>query len=152
MTENEALNRMATYCSEAEHCRADVCEKLRYRKLGEDAIERILSRLEAEGFIDEGRYTRSFVNDKFRFAKWGKMKIRQALFFKQIPPEMVEKGLEELNEQEYLPVLRELIEKKKKSIHSENELEQKGKLIRFALGKGFEMKDIEKCIKKEDRR
>jgi regulatory protein len=150
MTENEALNRMATYCSEAEHCRADICEKLRHRELGEDEIERILSRLEAEGFINEERYTRSFVNDKFRFAKWGKVKIRQALFFKRIPSEMAEKGLEELNEEEYLSVLRELIDKKKKSIHNENEYEQKGKLIRFALGKGFEMKDIEKCIKTED--
>ncbi|KAA6309457.1 Regulatory protein RecX [termite gut metagenome] len=150
MTENEALNRMATYCSEAEHCRAEVCEKLHNRELGKDAIERILNRLQAEGFIDEERYTRSFVNDKFRFAKWGKVKIKQALFFKQIPSEVVEKGLEELNEKEYLSVLRELIEKKKKSIHGENEYEQKGKLIRFALGKGFEMKDIEKSIKTED--
>jgi regulatory protein len=150
MTENEALHQMATYCSQAEHCRAEVCEKLRNRKLGEDAIERILNHLETEGFIDEERYTRSFVNDKFRFDKWGKVKIKQALFFKQIPPEVVRKGLEELNEKEYLLILRELIEKKKKSLHEENEYEQKGKLIRFALGKGFEMKDIEKCIKKED--
>ncbi|KAA6332358.1 Regulatory protein RecX [termite gut metagenome] len=150
MTENEALNHMATYCSKAEHCHADICEKLRRQELGEDAIERILSRLEAEGFIDEKRYTRSFVNDKFRFAKWGKMKIRQALFFKQIPSGVVEKGLGELNENEYLSVLRELIEKKKKSIQDENEYEQKGRLIRFALGKGFEIKDIEKCIKTED--
>jgi regulatory protein len=150
MTESEALNRMATYCSKAEHCRTDICEKLRDQELKEDAIERILNRLEVEGFIDEERYTRSFVNDKFRFAKWGKVKIRQALFFKQISSEIVEKGLGELNENEYLSVLRELIEKKKKSIHNENEYEQKGKLIRFALGKGFEMKDIEKCIKKED--
>jgi regulatory protein len=150
MTENEALNRMATYCSAAEHCRADVCEKLRNRKLGEDAIERILNRLETEGFIDEERYTRSFVNDKFRFAKWGKVKIKQALFFKQIPSEMVKKGLEELNEKEYLSVLRELIEKKKKSIHDKNKYEQLERLIQFALGKGFEMKDIEKCIKTED--
>ncbi|KAA6345126.1 Regulatory protein RecX [termite gut metagenome] len=150
MTENEVLNRMATYCSEAEHCRADVCEKLGRQELGEDATERILSCLEAEGFIDEERYTRSFANDKLRFAKWGKVKIRQALFFKRIPSEMVEKGLEKLNEEEYLSVLRELIEKKKKSIHGENEYEKKGRLIRFALGKGFEMKDIEKCIKTED--
>ncbi|KAA6332353.1 Regulatory protein RecX, partial [termite gut metagenome] len=77
---------------------------------------------------------------------WGKMKIRQALFFKQIPSGVVEKGLGELNENEYLSVLRELIEKRKKSIQDENEYEQKGRLIRFALGKGFEIKDIDKCI------
>jgi regulatory protein len=149
MTENEALNRMAAYCSRAEHCRAEVREKLTRQELDENTIERILNRLEKEQFIDNERYTRSFINDKIRFDKWGKLKIKQALYFKQIPPKVVNRGLEEVDEEEYLSVLRDLLEKKKKTICAKDEYEQKGKLIRFALGKGFEMKDAEKCMEKE---
>lgn len=46
-------------------------------------INRIIDRLVVEKFIDEERYCRAFVNDKFRFAKWGKMKITQALYMKK---------------------------------------------------------------------
>ncbi|KAA6333584.1 Regulatory protein RecX [termite gut metagenome] len=146
MTENEALNRMAAYCSGAEHCRVEVREKLLRQELDENAIERILNRLEKETFVDNERYARSFINDKIRFDKWGKLKIKQALYFKQIPQEIVSGELEKIDEEEYLSLLRDILERKKKTIRAKDAYEQKGELMRFALGKGFEMEDIEKCM------
>ena len=40
-----------------------------------DAIDRIINRLEQEKYIDEERFCRAFINDKYRLAKWGKVKI-----------------------------------------------------------------------------
>ena len=77
LTDEEALNRVASYCSTAEHCRAEINEKLQRWGIAYDTIARILDRLESEKFIDDERFCRAFVNDKFRFAKWGKMKIAQ---------------------------------------------------------------------------
>lgn len=51
MTEEEALNRVAAYCSAAEHCRAEVSDKLQKWGIAYDAIERILARLEAENTL-----------------------------------------------------------------------------------------------------
>ena len=79
LTDEEALNRVASYCSTAEHCRAEINEKLQRWGIAYDTIARILDRLESEKFIDDERFCRAFVNDKFRFAKWGKMKIAQAI-------------------------------------------------------------------------
>ena len=79
ITETEALNRVAAYCSTAEHCRAEIAEKLQRWGIAYDAIDRIINRLEQEKYIDEERFCRAFINDKYRFAKWGKMKIGQAL-------------------------------------------------------------------------
>ena len=72
ITETEALSKVAGYCSTAEHCRAEISEKLQRWGLPYDAIDRILKRLEDEKYIDEERFCRAFVNDKYRFAKWGK--------------------------------------------------------------------------------
>jgi regulatory protein len=146
MTENEASKRMANYCSIAEHCRSEVREKLEHQALEESVIERILNRLEKEGFIDHERYARSFINDKIRFVQWGKMKIRRALYLKQIPSEIVDRELEDVDDIKYLRALRELLEKKKKTINAKNDYEMKGKLVQFALGKGFEIEYIEKCM------
>lgn len=150
ITEEEALNRMAAYCSAAEHCKAEVNEKLQKWSLPYEAIDRIIDRLVAEKFIDEGRYCKAFVNDKFRFAKWGKMKIAQALYMKKISREVVYGCLDEIDEEEYLTILSGLISAKRKSVHAKNEFELNGKLIRFALSRGFEMDDIRRCVRVEE--
>ena len=101
LTDEEALNRVASYCSTAEHCRAEINEKLQRWGIAYDTIARILDRLESEKFIDDERFCRAFVNDKFRFAKWGKMKIAQGLYMKKIPSDVAWRYLNEIDEEEY---------------------------------------------------
>lgn len=150
ITETEALSKVAAYCSTAEHCRAEVSEKLQRWGLPYDAIERILERLENEKYIDEERFCRAFVNDKYRFAKWGKVKIAQALLLKKISYDVCRRFLNEIDEEEYLSILDSLLLAKRKSVHAGNEFELNGKLMRFALSRGFEMKDISRCIQLSD--
>ena len=150
MTEEEALNRVAAYCSAAEHCRAEVSDKLQKWGIAYDAIERILARLEAEKYIDDERYCRAFIGDKFRFAKWGKMKIGQGLYMKKIPSDVAWRHLNEIDQEEYLAILGDLMAAKRKSIHAKDEFELNGKLIRFAMSRGFEMDDIRRCVQVEE--
>ena len=48
LTDEEALNRVASYCSTAEHCRAEINEKLQRWGIAYETIARILDQLEAE--------------------------------------------------------------------------------------------------------
>ena len=146
ITETDALNRLAAYCSIAEHCRAEVTEKLPRWSIPYDSIDRIINRLEQEKYIDEERFCRAFIHDKYRFAKWGKIKIGQALQLKKIPQRVYCRYLNEIDEEEYLAVLKGLLVAKRKSVHAENEFELNNKLVRFALSRGFEMKDIRRCL------
>ena len=146
LTEKEALRRVASYCSTAEHCRSEINEKLQRWGIAYDAIERILDQLVVEKYIDEERFCRAFVNDKYRFSKWGKVKIAQELYLKKIPSSLAWSYLNKIDEEEYLTILRDLIAVKQKSVRAKDEYERKGKLIRFALSRGFEMKDIKRCI------
>ena len=54
--------------------------------------------------------------------------------------------LNEIDEEEYHAVLQKLLAAKRKSVRAESEYELNGKLVRFALSRGFEMKDICRCI------
>jgi len=150
MTEAEALNKVASYCSSAEHCRAEVVEKLQRWGIAYKSIDRIIKRLEEEQFIDEERFCRAFINDKYRYAKWGKVKIAQGLYLKRISDGVAQRFLSSIDQEEYLSILRNLLEMKRKSIHAETEYELNGKLIRFALSRGFEMKDICRYIRLSD--
>ena len=146
LTDEEALNRVASYCSAAEHCRAEVNEKLQRWGIAYETIARILERLETEKYIDDERFCRAFVNDKFRFANWGKMKIAQGLYMKKIPSDVAWRHLNEIDDEEYLSILCDLLASKRKSIHAKDDYELNGKLMRFAMSRGFELKDIRRCI------
>ncbi len=146
ITETDALSRVAAYCSTAEHCRAEVTEKLQRWGIPYDAIDRIINRLEQEKYMDEERFCRAFIHDKYRFAKWGKMKIAQGLYMKKIPSDVAWRYLNEIDEEEYLSILRDLLASKRKSIHAADDYELNGKLMRFAMSRGFELKDIKRCI------
>lgn len=150
VTEEEALKKVASYCSTAERCRSEISDKLQRWGIAYAAVARILTWLETENFIDEERYCRAYVNDKFRFAKWGKVKIAQGLYMKKIPSDVAWRHLNGVDEEEYLSILRSLLASKRKSIHAQDDREEAGKLIRFAMSRGFEIKDIRRCIEVSD--
>ena len=150
INETEAQKRMEAYCASAEHCRTEVTDKLLRWGLPYDTANRIVDKLEQEKFIDEERYCNAFIHDKFRFAKWGKVKIAEALKLKKIPFYVYHPYLEKINEDEYLATLNALLTSKKKSVHAATPYELNGKLVRFAMSRGFEMKDIARCIDVEE--
>jgi regulatory protein len=123
-----------------------VQQKLKRWEVAEDMAERIVAKLVKEKFIDEERYARAFVRDKFRYNHWGRVKIEHELKLKRIASRHIEQGLEELKEEDNLETLRQLIEKKRPSVKGKNEYEIKVKLIRFALGRGFAMDDVIRVV------
>lgn len=146
LNEEEALYKAAAYCSLAEHCSSEVSEKLDGWGVSSDSKRRILERLVAEKYLDENRYCRFFIHDKLKYDKWGRHKIAQALWMKKIPSEISAPLLEEIDEDEYRSVLRSLLESKQRTLSARNKYEMSGKLIRFALGRGFEMDEIRRCV------
>jgi len=97
-------------------------------------------------YIDDERFTRAFVNDKIKYNKWGRRKIEQALWAKRIPRETMNSVLDEIDDSEYLSVLRPLLAAKRRSIKAANAYEEKVKLMRFALSRGFTPDLIYQCI------
>jgi regulatory protein len=144
--EDEAFSKLAESCSTTEYCRADISEKIVRWGLPYETINHIIARLEEGKYIDEERYCRAFIHDKLHLAKWGKRKISQALRLKKISPFTSNRLLNEIDDIEYLTTLGNLIISKQKSVHGANEYERNNKLIRFALARGYELKDIRKCF------
>lgn len=150
LTEKEALYKAAAYCSSAEHCPQEIEKKLTSWGLDNDAIARIIAYLTKEKYIDIQRFCQCFVREKLTYNKWGRIKIAQALWSKQIPTAISAPILDAIPTEEYENILLHLIEEKQKSTTGRNEFERKGKIIRYALGKGFEMEIILKIIQQPE--
>ena len=149
-SESEARNKAEAYCSSVERCVSEVEAKLEQWGADHEIKDRVIEHLIKEKYIDQRRYCAAFVRDKYRFNQWGRMKIVQALRLKKIPSDVISLGLEEIDESEYLSILSGLVEQKKRSIKANTDYERNGKLIRFAIGRGFEMEEILRCVKQID--
>jgi len=145
-TEQEAYLQLAALCAQSEHCQWEMREKMRRWELDETMQNRVIARLVKERYVDDERYTRAFVKDKIRYNKWGRRKVEQALWQKHISEDIRQQVLDEVDDEEYLSVLRPLLKQKRKTTKAQSEYELNQKLMRFALGRGFTFDIIRQCI------
>ena len=146
-TENELKTKAEAYCAKTERCPFEVEQKLSQWGADEEMTSRILASLVKDRFIDTARYCKAFVRDKYRFARWGRNKIAQALRMKRLPAEDIRIGLEEIDEDEYNRMLRETLAQKEKQVTGKNDYECAVKLIRFAVSRGFTLDEVKRYIR-----
>jgi regulatory protein len=146
ITEQEAFLQLAALCAQAEHCQQEMRDKLKRWDIDETTQERIIQRLVRERYVDDERYARAFVKDKIRYNKWGRRKVQQGLWLKRIDPEIQQHVLDEIDDNEYLGVLRPLLRQKRNTVKAQNDYELNQKLVRFALGRGFTFDIIRQCL------
>ena len=145
-TEQQALFTLTALCSQSEHCSQEMIDKMNRWLMPEDVQARIMEYLVREKYVDDARYARFFINDKIKYNKWGRRKVEQALWLKHIGKEISNPIFEEIEDETYLEILRPLLRQKMKSIKARNDYERNMKLIKYALGRGFDMELIRQCI------
>lgn len=146
-TFDELVHKAASYCSISEHCISDVDQKLKAWDVDDQDRKKIIDQLVKDDFINEKRFAKVFVRDKFRLNKWGKIKITMALREKGVDKELINSALSQIDEGEYQELLSSLLKTKQKTIKYEFEYEKQGKLFRFAQSRGFENQVIERVIR-----
>ena len=153
VTEQQALLKLTTLCTQSEHCSQEMLEKMKKWELPEEAVARNMQFLTEKKFVDDERFARFFINDKVKYNKWGRRKVEQALWQKRIPKSISDPIFDEMEDDLYMETLLPLMKSKNKTIKAKNDYERSMKLIRFALGRGYGMDIIRKCIdlmKEED--
>lgn len=142
----ETYSKMAQLCSRSEQCSADIRKKIVAFEIMDELVEEIISKLKSEKFLDDERYVKAYVSDKFRLNKWGKIKIRHYLKAKGLSDNLIEIGLIEINEEQYKKALIATLKEKAKKVKSDNKYERTGQIIRFAQSRGFEPEIIHRYL------
>ena len=146
VTEQGAYLQLAQLCARSEHCQYELTEKMRRWGMAPEAQARVMARLVGERYVDDERYSRAFVRDKIRYNKWGRRKVEQALWMKRIDTEIQQRILGEVDDEEYLSVLRPLLKQKRRTLKAASDYEENQKLVKFALSRGFTFDIIRQCI------
>lgn len=144
--EEEGLEKLRKYCGWQERCRSEAWSKLSLLGCPRADIGRLLEQLEYEGFLDEGRFARSYARGHFAQKGWGKVKIKEALRGKRLPEEVIDEALELIERDAYAQRLEE-IARKKLSDGDIQDWETQQKLRNYLEGKGYEWDLIDIAIK-----
>lgn len=151
LTPTQAMNRAAALCARSEQAPGDIREKLVKWGLNSGDVSRVLQQLREQGYIDEQRYARAFVNDRFNFNGWGRIKIAYQLKQKGISGEIIDDAMAVIDEDAYRQRLLELLRAKWVNVKDREPRAVWAAMMRFAASRGFEATIAGECVKQVTR-
>jgi regulatory protein len=138
---DKALDKLQAQCVKREYCRADIFRKALDAFDGDrETAEKLVDSLVADKFVDDSRYAAAFAREKARLSGWGPVKISCALVMKGIPKAVVADALKEVNQEEADRRMVSVLETKYRALKGDPQ--EKFKLIRFGLTRGYEYEKI----------
>ncbi len=144
----QAIIKIRNYCAYQERSHQEVKEKLFSFGLYPDQVNELIAGLIQENFLNEERYAIAFAGGKFRIKGWGKQKIRYALRLQKVSDFCIRKGLNAIDDEAYMAMLKKLYEEKQKSVRSEKNMFIRMRKIRlFLQQRGFETELIQEIMK-----
>lgn len=126
------------YCAASERCTREVEFKMRELKVPDKERDGIFAVLRKEGYLDDLRYAKAFARGKFHQNHWGRIKIRYELAGRGLSDTNIRQGLDDIDEVEYIDMIRQILQKKISETKAEKKLNIRSKLVNFAMGKGYE--------------
>ena len=139
------LDRLRGLCSRREYCYADVLKKAKDALDGDaQAAKEVADLLVEDKYVDDLRYASAFARDKSAIQGWGEVKIRYMLSAEGVPRDVIDKALEEIDQDKADSRLEKLLQNKFKSLKDDPQCRLK--LLRFALGRGYSYDEVNSLI------
>ena len=138
LTPHQALVKAQKYCVYQERCHFEVRNKLYEWGLYSNDVDEAIVSLIQDNFLNEERFAEAFARGKFRIKKWGRIKIISELNKRHISEYCKKKGLEQIEEEEYLQTLADVLERRERQEKETNPFRRKHKLATYLNSRGFE--------------
>ena len=136
----QIILKVEAFCAYQERCVSEVRTKVERLGADESLSAEVIKYLIENRFLDEKRFVEAYVQGKLRIKKWGRQKIKAALFQKRIDSALIQEGLYAfISDEEYQDIMESLIQRKNRELSTEkNPQIKKQKLMRFLLSRGFQ--------------
>ena len=137
-TFDEIKLKMVNYCVYQDRCHYEVEQKMREFVLIPEAKEEIIMYLIRENYLNEERFTRSYIRGKFHIKHWGRNKIRQHLKQKGITEKLINKCMDEIDENDYENEILKQWEAYRSKLKGLQNYQKDIKTTRYLMSRGFE--------------
>ncbi len=150
MPSTSPLSKARDYCARQERCQQEVRDKLYAWGGHKEEVEQIISQLIGEGFLNEARFAEHYAVSKSRQKGWGRRKIEQAMRMKGVSDQCIALGLKTIDQEEQQDELKKAVLRRWERIKDGDPFIRRQKVIRYFLGKGFSMDEVEKVMDKPE--
>ena len=135
ISQNEAMQIAMKFCGYRERSKKEVEDKLKAKSFNQKIIKICIDRLVELDFLNNIRFSKSFSRGKNNNNRWGKNKIKFHLKNKGLTDDEINIGIESIDEESYLNILKKNIELYNKKLKEPD----RNKLIGHLINKGYEM-------------
>lgn len=150
MKPEAATLRLEDLCARSEQCTSDLRRKLSGWEISSSDSDSIIRHLSENRFVDDSRFARAFVRDRYRFAGWGRQKIISGLYAKRIAKDTIDDALTEIDVRLYASIAFKAIAARLRQLPEDMDRRDKRmRLMRFAAGRGYEVSLIIKILESE---
>ena len=146
LSKEQALQKLKHYCGYQDRSHSEVRQKLYDLGVWKKDHDEIIATLIEENYLNEERFAMAFVSGKFRMKQWGRVKIKYELKQKQVSEYSIKKALKEINDDDYMAILKKLADEKYSALKDEQYLVRKKKTIDYLMQKGYEPGLIQKIL------
>lgn len=148
-TPEQALQSLMRMCARSERSSGDALRLMKRWGVADDAARKVLSKLQADRFIDDARYAEAFVRDKLNLSGWGVYKIKSALRTKGVSKDIIDEVIAPMIEATDMKErLEDIMKRKLRTLKYSSAYDAKNKLIRFAASRGYELDEAIECASK----
>lgn len=134
----DIVEKLQRYCEYQDRSELEVRRKMAQLLVPESERDNLMQQLKEDKFVDDERFTESFIRGKVNQKRWGRIKIRAELQQHGIAAELISRKLAEIDEERYFGNLRCLAEKWRQATPGGDT----AKLIRHLLTKGYTIDEI----------
>jgi regulatory protein len=138
LTKEQALQKLKQYCGYQERSHYEVKQKLYDLGVWKKDHDEITSALIEEGYLNEERFAIAFAGGKWRIKQWGRVKIKYELKQKQVSDYCIKKAMKQIDEEEYMSVLKKLAKERYADLKGEQYLIRRKKTMDYLVQKGYE--------------
>lgn len=141
---NYALSVLSRYAKSEKQLRDKMIEK----GYDQEFIDNAIIKLKQQRYLDDERYSDMLINSKINISKYGKRRIKEALYERGINKEIIEEKISQLSNEDEIERAYLLGGKKLRTLKEEDTRKKTIKLSNYLINKGFEFSTVKKVVTK----
>ena len=131
------LEKMRSYCMYQERCIQEVKKKLTRLQVIPKSKSKIINHLIDDDYLNEVRFTKSFIQGKLRIKKWGRIKLNYELKMRGVKKFIIDEEINKISKRDYYDYFNEFSINKIKTLKGSKE-QKKRSFINYFTYRGCE--------------
>lgn len=126
----------------------EVQEKMTKRGYTTTVVNEVINNLLQEKYLNDDNYAEVFINSMKNYKTWGRFMMKKKMYEKKLPKDLIEEKLSELvSDEDEFAIGQRYLDREYKAIKlSELSYDEKQKVMRRLLSRGFGMNVVTKLI------